>query len=74
MMNENRNMLSSGNINNQHLNDGNKSKLIEEPGMTLTKELFLCRICYNYDQIERFVSAILHVIQVYCGNIVKFQD
>lgn len=65
MVNENRNMFTSGNINIQHLNDGNESKLIEDSGMTVTKELFLCRICYNYDQIERFVNAFLHAIQVY---------
>lgn len=55
MLNENRNTFNSGNINNQHQSDGNESNLMEESSMAVTKELFLCRICYNYDQIERFV-------------------
>lgn len=58
MVNENQNMFHSGNINNQHLNDENEPKLIEVSSVTVTKELFLCRICYNYDQIERFVECI----------------
>lgn len=60
MLNENHSTtFNSGNINNQHQNDGNESNLIEEPSIPVTKELFLCRICYNYDQIERFVNAFL---------------
>lgn len=75
MLNENQNVLNSENINTQHnTHNGNGSDLNEDSRITVTKELFLCRICYSCDQIERFVNnAFLSCsIQIYtkqCHNI-----
>lgn len=64
-VNENRNMFSTGNVNNHHLNEENELKLIEDSRVAVTKDVYLCRICFNYDQIERFEYALLHICTLY---------
>lgn len=72
--NENRNLFNnSETINMQHNTyDGNEPQLIEDARITVTKDLFLCRICYNCDQIERFVNnAFSAAIQnLYQNNVI----
>ncbi|XP_037040836.1 E3 ubiquitin-protein ligase MARCHF2 isoform X1 [Bradysia coprophila] len=55
MLNENRNVSNSENTQHNTY-DGYESELVEDSRITVTKDLFLCRICYNCDQIERFIS------------------
>ncbi|XP_037040844.1 uncharacterized protein LOC119077679 isoform X2 [Bradysia coprophila] len=53
MLNENRNVSNSENTQHNTY-DGYESELVEDSRITVTKDLFLCRICYNCDQIERY--------------------